>query len=130
MSAYNLEQQKANRDKWTAALRSGRYPQGKRALLSTDDQGRQCFCCLGVACEVAVQAGVIAPPADGSYGGEKNILPTSVQEWLGLYDDAGITRTEHDSTSCLTELNDDAGWTFEQIADLVDGDGVMLQDRR
>ena len=36
------------KDKWIAALRSGKYKQGKGAL-----QRNESFCCLGVLCEVA-----------------------------------------------------------------------------
>lgn len=35
-------------DKWTAALRSGEYHQGKHMLRKSNDS----FCCLGVLCEV------------------------------------------------------------------------------
>ena len=37
---------------WVAALRSGKYKQGKGAL-STEDR----FCCLGVACEISKLTG-------------------------------------------------------------------------
>lgn len=34
--------------KWVAALRSGKYKQGRRELRSVDDE----FCCLGVAIDI------------------------------------------------------------------------------
>lgn len=37
--------------KWTEALRSGEYPQGKRALQVRGDS-EEGYCCLGVACEI------------------------------------------------------------------------------
>jgi len=39
---------------WVAALRSGEYQQGKANLRAADNT----YCCLGVLCELAVQAGV------------------------------------------------------------------------
>jgi hypothetical protein len=39
--------------KWTAALRSGEYKQGKGVLNSKADNS---FCCLGVACHLALGA--------------------------------------------------------------------------
>lgn len=38
--------------KWLAALRSGKYKQGRGYLLEIDDQGNKTYCCLGVACKV------------------------------------------------------------------------------
>lgn len=37
------------KDKWVKALRSGNYKQGKNKLRSLEDN---CFCCLGVLCDV------------------------------------------------------------------------------
>lgn len=39
---------------WVAALRSGTYTQGQFKLRRLDNT----YCCLGVACDLAVQAGV------------------------------------------------------------------------
>lgn len=35
-------------EKWVAALRSGEYKQGTRNLLQIDDNGVNCYCCIGV----------------------------------------------------------------------------------
>jgi hypothetical protein len=43
-----------NAKKWVTALRSGRFKQGRSVL----NQGDRALCCLGVACEVAIEAGV------------------------------------------------------------------------
>lgn len=44
---------------WLEALRSGRYEQGNGVLF---DATHNQFCCLGVLCDLAATAGVIAPP--------------------------------------------------------------------
>ena len=41
------------RDKWCAALRSGKYKQGEGALKERDWNGKITFCCLGVLRELA-----------------------------------------------------------------------------
>ena len=41
------KKQLANRKKWVAALRSGKFKQGKKQLKANNK-----FCCLGVACEL------------------------------------------------------------------------------
>ena len=43
---------------WLARLRSGTIEQGKNVLRSEDEK----YCCLGVLCEMAVEAGIIEPP--------------------------------------------------------------------
>lgn len=70
--------------KWIDALRSGRFEQTTGYL---NNDGR--FCCLGVACEVAVENGLkVKKDHFGSsifsYDGESGILPKSVQNWLGM----------------------------------------------
>jgi hypothetical protein len=111
------------RARWTAALRSGEYDQGQRALYDGS-----AFCCLGVLCDLAVRDKVLMPPRhsplDGawSYDGRPDLLPETVLGWAGLGSsnpevlvgaDPGLTD--------LTTLNDDDGWSFAQIADAIDG---------
>ncbi len=48
------DEQRSNFEAWLAALESGEYIQGKRALRNPDNT----FCCLGVACDVARKRGV------------------------------------------------------------------------
>ncbi len=109
------------RDRWTAALRSGQYPQGKEMLRTPDG-----WCCLGVLCDLAEKAGVVAAVMDDGdwiYDGEPCHLPVSVMTWAGLSsvnpeqpeqpEDPG----DHDT---LAGRNDD-GVTFADIADLIEG---------
>ena len=80
----------ANAEKWVAALESGEYDQTAGRLRNGDS-----FCCLGVACELAVKDGVIPPPVvDGEYFayGERReigVLPDEVRWWLHLRTQTG-----------------------------------------
>lgn len=77
----------ANAEKWVEALESGDYKQGMGYLRHDDS-----FCCLGVACDLYVQehpGELEVSVYDGyvsyySYGAEVAILPTQVQDWIGL----------------------------------------------
>lgn len=78
---------KENIRKWVEALRSGKYKQTRKGL--RDAMG---FCCLGVACEVAIANGVplvVGTPnrIDSvwwSYDETASSLPGKVSDWLGL----------------------------------------------
>lgn len=110
--------------KWTAALRSGDYSQTKEVLHKDAS-----FCCLGVLCDLhrtevggewvngssEMPAGcqVYSTGDDWDY----SLLPDPVRLWAGLANCGGTIRDG--SLRCLTVLNDD-GWTFQQIADLID----------
>ena len=118
------------RDLWVAALRSGRFQQGtgKLTRLSEDGQVAAC-CCLGVLCELALEAGVELELYRSEYGTrfydrEDNFLPDAVREWAGLEaHDPEVTRTRDDqtpSTTSLSFLNDEVTLSFERIADLVE----------
>ena len=120
---------------WLTALRSGEYEQGQGYL---NNDGK--FCCLGVLCDLAVKFGATTVEyPDGSedprdparkavrYGlaGSVGVLPESVREWAGLREFVGELRTpiegEHLSKySDLASLNDFAGYTFHQIADVIE----------
>ncbi len=44
---------------WVAALRSGEFAQGRKRLAQSGDGGATWrYCCLGVACELAIRHGV------------------------------------------------------------------------
>jgi hypothetical protein len=129
---------------WTGALRSGDYAQGSGVLKTQTGE----FCCLGVLCELAAQAGVIPPVAEiksldnpdhvigYQYGSETGVLPNAVQVWAGLDDiegtyemtDAEMTerygKSWRDDISfrktSLINANDSYGKSFEQIADLIE----------
>lgn len=47
--------------KWVDRLRSGEFKQGHSLLRYVDKRGDERLCCLGVACEIAVEEGIIPP---------------------------------------------------------------------
>lgn len=103
---------------WVDALRSGHYKQTTANL--ADKFG---FCCLGVACEVAMRHGVpiVKSGPDGGlgayrYDGDRALLPDAAADWLGF---------ERRTTPYVFGLGsvasaNDAGATFETIADAVE----------
>lgn len=113
---------------WVAALRSGNYMQGKGYL---NKQGN--FCCLGVACEIAVKHNVIPSPiklGEGlyRYGNETFIgsssLPNVVRDWLGLNGSLGDFEGAHGHAD-LAAWND-AGISFGRIAELIESEPLRL----
>jgi hypothetical protein len=108
-----------NAKAWVAALRSGDYKQGREVLRDGDE-----FCCLGVACDLAVKAGL---PIDvhneyavASYNENTGTLPNIVRRWLGLTTDTGGYWDKAIGSGSLAALNDDRGYDFEQIADVIE----------
>lgn len=95
--------------KWIEALRSGGYRQGIGRLHSYTEGT---YCCLGVACEVALSNGVIE-----DYDGSEPVLPVEVRDWLGLSCEDGSYYERN-----LIDHNDNDGWTFNQIADLIESE--------
>jgi len=128
-------------DKWTTALRSGEYEQGRNYLAS---DGK--FCCLGIACEIfADDAGLIKSVEPVEYksvhtafhfNGASTVLPTKAILYMevananpsilfgnmGLDLDSQVGHGDPDRVNTgisLAELND-GGFTFSQIADVID----------
>ena len=115
-----------NAKKWVAALRSGKYKQGKNCL--KDSTGG--FCCLGVACELFVQEGNGLAVQEHTYsyerpvisfGGKVGSLPLIVMRWLGLSHPNGLFNGE----ASLVDFND-TGVPFKQIADIIEGEPLGL----
>jgi hypothetical protein len=115
------------RARWTAALRSGDYPQGANALRRHDR-----WCCLGVLCDLAEKAGVTTGRPNGelgswTYDGWPDLLPPSVGDWAGLDTTSPEVMIENWNgdgrgyDTALTSLNDDERWDFPRIADAIDG---------
>lgn len=125
---------------FVAALRSGRYKQGKSALQYVDEDGTERFCCLGVACEVAVESLPELKITDYldtngfkryAYNSSGSTLPRAVYNWYGLFPDnprlviPGVKppwwkfwqKPVPDRTVPATVANDAWGLSFEQIAD-------------
>jgi len=107
-----------NTKAWIAALLSGEYKQGQERLHKIYSDGREEFCCLGVACDLYQKAvGGLTLEVQNENGYEQvryntwtGALPKEVEEWLGVIGEA--------KQDILTEAND-SGQTFEQIAQLI-----------
>lgn len=111
---------KENIRKWVDALRSGEYEQKSGSLRQYDK-----FCCLGVACEVAIASGEpIKTEKDNnglvSYDAKSCLLPTRVITWLGVESpDPAVKNDVENRWEYLTWLND-CGYTFDFIADCIE----------
>lgn len=135
------------KEQWVAALRSGEYQQGKSYLTRFEYDGdgttRRLDCCLGVLCDLAVQAGVVdtVEREDDligyAYSDVTGVPPRQVTQWAyGLADDEPGSDTwtvewrfqdptdpddeGHLGTKGLYDLNDQDGLSFAEIADVIE----------
>jgi hypothetical protein len=107
------------KEKWVAALRSGKYKQGKRNLRRGDY-----YCCLGILCDIIdpTQWRLFDENTKYAYGNNHStaLLPTTTLIKTDIY---SINPTVHlpgeSEDITLAKLND-SGYTFEQIADLIE----------
>lgn len=101
--------------KWIAALLSGRYTQGRRAL--QDKFGRNC--CLGVLCRVLGLEQREAPTNRGIIPGigfvRQGVWFNTVLD-RSLRDELGISLTQMNT---LIEMNDDRKRSFMEIAEWI-----------
>lgn len=128
---------------WEKALRNPDLKQTNGALCKVDDSGNKSYCCLGVLEEVAGNTPKPqAPPFAqmGSYNlafygptawGETGLPDRGLIDLLfdrpvnhdpDTYRSEGNVTLGIDEYGCSVEaakLNDDYGWTFEQIADQI-----------
>ena len=107
-----------NAKKWVAALRSGEYKQGKGRLRQGD-----CFCCLGVACDLYQKdVGDLEVKSDRvgvySYDEETGILKKKVSAYFGLKHECPFLKGIDEEQS-LANMND-AGTDFNTIADIIE----------
>lgn len=108
-----------NAKKWVAELRSGNYKQATGGLRKGD-----CFCCLGVACDLYAKEFSESWISGGTYQefkGMEGILPEEVSAWLGLGNREGDFYDGEGSHESLADLND-SGCTFSQIADIIESE--------
>ena len=113
------------KEKWLAALRSGKYKQGANALRSRQNK----FCCLGVLCDIhrkETKIGKWGKDFSGKFyfiNTKKSteefktigILPKIVMLWAGLKDNNPVIN----GAQTLASLND-RGDSFEKIADIIE----------
>lgn len=123
--------------KWIDRLVNGNLPQTKSSLAKAKRDGTPTgFCCLGVLCELAVEAGVIPKPVvkkvdlgDGtgfvlSYDDNDSFLPQKVSEWAGISGSMGrfekpLPYEDDGRDYDLTDLND-RGKKFSTIAKVIE----------
>jgi len=117
------------------ALRSGDYEQTNgtlRARFFENGVTRNRHCCLGVACDVfqKIEGKGKWDQAAFEIGGVRStaFLPEPVQEWLGFIESDAELQSDiiSDDGHSLIGLNDGARKNFEQIADVIENDGVKL----
>lgn len=105
---------------WVAALRSGKYEQGREFLRSLDNK----FCCLGVLCDVLKEPAaksLIKSMACYAYGhtGNTGVLPFEVMNVSGMGDSTGTIKFKKGRVS-LVDLNDGRRRSFKQIATYIE----------
>lgn len=114
-----------NKDKkalWVAALRSGKYAQGRGLLHHVE--GVELHCCLGVLSALAAQDCASERTYDQpenryAYDGHSRVLSDSVMEWAELESSDPCVYVGETSFSSLAVLND-TGSSFAKIADLIE----------
>lgn len=119
----NLEKIKENRKKWVAALRSGDYIQGHNYLCRDDN-----YCCLGVLSEIA---GAKKTPAPSDAFISTNVflfdkdgftLSDRSMKFVGLSTPIGRYQDKNGNWQCLVDDNDINGFTFNELADLIESE--------
>lgn len=96
------------KERWVAALRSGKYPQGRDNLREPEGG----FCCLGVLCDLVAPGGWRVS-WDGTYYTHQGYGATNPE----LYRPLGVTA---DAEAELIDMNDSEEKTFTEIADWIE----------
>lgn len=102
------------KEKIVAALRSGKYKQGRGQLRKGD-----CYCVWGVICDVSGLGEWDDPFLNKiyEYNGYEAIAPISVRDWVFPKGSSKIMLHNH-SKSLM--YHNDNGATFEQLADAIE----------
>jgi len=123
MTNWTKKQQKKHRKLWIEALRSGLYEQGTGFLRDINDN----YCCLGVACEVAIKNGlqleVVNNSKQYSYYNYTEYTPQVVMDYFGLTTKSGkYVQVNHEKHDSLAENNDMDNMSFAEIADIIENE--------
>lgn len=111
--------------KWLDALRSGNYRQGRHVLEKPahGDEPTQ-YCCLGVACRVAMENGVELEVKETTtsveFDSHSGQLPGKVLRWLGVSNYSLLVQTSQDGVHVPVSIINDDGECFANIADLLE----------
>lgn len=118
MIRFTPDEQKQHRAELVAALRSGKYRQIESALSRNGG-----FCCLGVACDLI---------PDGRWEGEgyatfhdpeeRKANLTLTPYVMAYYGFRGDNGGYYGGYSHSLSNHNDRGWTFDQIADLIESE--------
>ena len=117
MLTLTLEQRE-NIQKLVHELRTTEKLQGQDYLAS-----RGTYCCMGIACEIALSNGVkldVYRPSAGRpvwYYNSLYTLPKEVQDFYGFDNSDPALFAEDGELSCASELNDLKNYSFTRIAD-------------
>jgi hypothetical protein len=112
---------KAQCTQWIAALRGGKYRQGRR-LLRSDDQ----YCCLGVLGDLMVPKGAQWTLVDSLYGTHRldctyQPVGTSWQEVFASRNRLPPSWLDAATQQSLINMNDSlVGFSFPEIADYIE----------
>jgi hypothetical protein len=96
---------------WANSLRSGKHKQTAGCL--QDNRG---YCCLGVAYIVFVPKEMQCCGIDGTLLGGMPLTHYNSPKWLADVD----FHFKQITDAYLSTLNDDRGYTFDEIADLIE----------
>jgi hypothetical protein len=138
------------KEKWVAALRSGRYEQAHGKLRAAWGE-KEGYCCLGVLCEVAIEEGlevrtmtytedvwaegvnhegVVTRYSTENWGTvpqdpvwEGAYLPLGVMQWAGLSEPDPTVRgmnVDYPDDENTLAGLNDSGLSFERIADIIE----------
>jgi hypothetical protein len=105
-----------NQLKWVEALESDEFQQSTGSLANGDG-----YCCLGVACEIAMRNGVEVDKTSDlgsdiiTYDDYWADLPRSVRIWLDVDSGNPVVDDGVEAMSC-SYMNDQEGMSFEAIA--------------
>lgn len=103
--------------RWVAALRSGKYSQGRGRLRKNETEVTQ-YCCLGVLCDISKQGTFkrdgITYTAKSERQSYKGMLPPSIIKWAGMSEGGQLPDGRY-----LWNIND-SGTAFTTIADLIE----------
>jgi len=109
-----------NQERWLQALESGEYEQCQGTLINMSAKGASCYCCLGLGCKILGMTPMKTDRGFLGFGGSSTYLTLLAIRELGLRSNDGQFKTpifergnQYDS---LEALNDNAKWTFKQIA--------------
>jgi hypothetical protein len=104
--------EQALKDKWIAALRSGKYPQTSQFLRTSKG-----YCCLGVLCDVAGEQQYTDPL------GEYRMMDALVEIKLGLAESTNDLYLTSSSLAAMNDGNKEQGIppkSFLEIADWIE----------